>query len=89
MNGSSETAAVEPRVATVVADVFGEHEAGIDRETEFVGDLGADAVEIVALLASLEREFGIAVPSSEIRERGTVGAAVDRVERELTGRGGD
>jgi acyl carrier protein len=85
MTEHSEPADVEARVATVVAGVFGEDETEIGRETEFVTDLGASSVDLVALLAALEGEFGIDVPPSDIRERGTVGAAVDCIELELDG----
>lgn len=83
MNGPSETAAVEERVTSVVADLFGEDEARIQRSTRFVSDLDANPVEFVALLGALERELGVRVPAAELRERETVGATVDWIRAEL------
>ena len=49
--------------------------AGIDEDTSFVGDLGADSLDTTELLLELENEFGVMVPENE-RDIRTVGDAV-------------
>lgn len=83
MNDLEQTADVEQRVTAIVADVFDEDPAAIDRDTEFLGDLDAKSMDIIALLAGLEAEFGIPISAAGLRQNETVGAAVDWVEGEL------
>ncbi|MFW5934388.1 MAG: acyl carrier protein [Halolamina sp.] len=87
MDDLDQTADVEQRVTSIVADIFDEDPAAIDRDTEFVGDLNAKSMDIIALLAALEGEFDIPISASEVRQNETVGAAVDWIEQELAERG--
>jgi acyl carrier protein len=83
MSETDETTDVEDRVITVVADIFNEDAEGIDRDTEFVDDLQAKSMDIIALLAALEGEFGIPISASDVRQNETVGEAADWINREL------
>lgn len=87
MDELNQPAAVEQRVTNTVADVFNEEPAAIDRNTEFSGDLDAKSMDIIALVAALEAEFGFAIPAADVRQNETVGAAIDWIEQELDHRG--
>jgi len=89
MNETDKTTDVEERVVAVVADIFNEDPTDIDRDTEFVADLQAKSMDIIALLAALEGEFGFPISASDVRQNKTVGEAVGWIESELEERGGD
>ena len=56
----------------------------IDLDSPLFGDgLGLDSVDVLELVVALEREFGIAIPSTEVDEEsfGSVAKVVSLVER--------
>ncbi|MFP4175755.1 MAG: acyl carrier protein [Planctomycetota bacterium] len=65
------------RVIEVVSDVLGVPEGEIAEDDEFVGDLGAESIQSLELVASFEEEFDIEMEESEALEVQTVGDAVD------------
>ena len=70
----------EERVKKVVAeqlDVSGE----IDNNSSFVDDLGADSLDVVELVMSLEEEFDCEIPDEEAEEITTVQAAIDYIDK--------
>jgi acyl carrier protein len=71
---------IEDRVKEVVARVFHKDVDQLNRDTRFVQDLYAKSLNIIELIAVLEDEFDIDIPSAEARKRRTVGEAVDLVE---------
>jgi acyl carrier protein len=80
---------VEQRTITIVADIFNKEPSEIDRETAFVADLNAKSLDIIALLAALEGEFGFPISASDVRQNKTVGEAADWIEDQLEKRNGD
>ncbi len=53
----------------------------ITRESDVVKDLGADSLDVVELLISLEDEYGISIPEDDIVNVKTVGDIVEMIER--------
>lgn len=53
----------------------------ITRESDVVKDLGADSLDVVELLISLEDECGISIPEDDIVNVKTVGDIVEMIER--------
>ena len=52
----------------------------ITEDKEIVKDLGADSLDVVDLLMSIEDEFEVEVPDEEIENIKTVGALVSYIE---------
>ena len=52
----------------------------ITMESNIVQDLGADSLDMVEMLMSLEDNFGITVPDEKANELVTVGAIVKYIE---------
>jgi acyl carrier protein len=52
----------------------------ITRATDIMNDLGADSLDLVELIMSLEEEFGISVVDDSIYEYKTVGEIADFIE---------
>jgi len=74
---------IEEKVINIVASVFRKKPSEINKSTDFVKDLHAKSIDIIALLAALEGEFNIHIPSSEVRENNTVGKAIEYMKKRL------
>ncbi len=73
---------IEERVKSVVAeqlDVSGD----IDNNASFIDDLGADSLDTVELVMSLEEEFDCEIPDDEAENITTVQQAIDYVNNNL------
>ena len=70
---------IEERVRKVVCeqlDVSGD----IDDNASFIDDLGADSLDTVELVMSLEEEFDCEIPDEEAEDITTVQQAIDYVK---------
>ena len=52
----------------------------VTADTDLQEDLGADSLDVVDLLMSIEDEFGVEVPDDEIENIKTVGSLVSYIE---------
>ena len=68
------------KVKAIVAEQFEVEEDKITEATDLQDDLGADSLDVVDLLMSIEDEFEIEVPDDEIENIKTVGALVNYIE---------
>lgn len=50
-------------------------------EASFIDDLGADSLDIVELVMSMEEEFGIEIPDEDAEKLRTVGDVVTYLEK--------
>ncbi len=78
-------ASVEERVINIVAEQLGVEKEKINRESNFVNDLGADSLDTVELVMELEEEFEINIPDDAADKILTVGQAIDHIEKATTG----
>lgn len=68
------------KIRKILADQFNVEEETITAETNIQEDLGADSLDVVDVIMSLEDEFEFEVPDHEIENIKTVGALVQFVE---------
>lgn len=69
----------EERVKEAVAKVFHKEVTELSRDTRFVEDLFAKSINIIELIAILEYQLGIEIPSAQGKRWRTVGQAIDLV----------
>lgn len=69
------------KVKAVLADQFDAEEESITTETTIQEDLGADSLDVVDLLMTIEDEFEVEIPDSEIENMKTVGDLVTYIEQ--------
>lgn len=60
----------------VVADSLCVSAEKITEDSSFIEDLGADSLDVVRMVMTLEEEFGIEIPESDYHKLPTVGAAL-------------
>ena len=66
------------KVKAILAEQFDVEEDKITADTDLQEDLGADSLDVVDLLMSIEDEFEVEVPDEEIIK--TVGSLVSYIE---------
>ena len=71
------------RFTKCAVDVLSVDAAKITKEARFKEALEADSLDLVELVMSLEEEFGIEVPESDLEGIDTVGKAFALVESKL------
>ena len=70
---------VEEKVRSIVAKQLGLSEDEVKNESSFIDDLGADSLDTVELVMSLEEEFDIEISDDEAENILTVQAAIDHI----------
>ena len=68
------------KVKAILAEQFDADEDKITADTDLQEDLGAESLDVVDLLMSIEDEFDVEVPDEEIENIKTVGALVSYIE---------
>lgn len=68
------------KIKVILAEQFDVEEDSIKTETDLQDDLGADSLDVVDLLMSIEDEFEIEIPDEEIENIRTVADLVNYIE---------
>lgn len=55
----------------------------ITMETDIADELGADSLDVVDLLMSIEDEFDVEIPDEKIESLRTVGSVVDYIQEHM------
>jgi len=68
------------KIREVLAIQFEVDPDDITPETDIVNDLGADSLDLVELIMTLEDEYGVSVTDESVYEHKTVGEIADFIE---------
>ena len=63
---------VEQRIREIIAEQLGINEEEIQLNYTFMGDLGADSLDLVELILALEEEFEVEISDDEAEKLHTV-----------------
>jgi acyl carrier protein len=72
---------VEEKVRSIVAKQLGLGEDEVKNESSFIDDLGADSLDTVELVMSLEEEFDIEISDDEAENILTVQSAINHISK--------
>ncbi|WP_040211678.1 acyl carrier protein [Clostridium polynesiense] len=68
------------KIKSIIADKLSIDEDTITMESAFIEDLGADSLDIVELIMTLEDEFEIEIPDEDAEGIVTVGDVVEYIK---------
>ncbi|SPU57649.1 MULTISPECIES: acyl carrier protein [Pseudomonadota] len=71
---------IEERVIKVIAEQLSVDEAQVKPAAHFIDDLGADSLDLVELVMTLEKEFDCEIPDEDAEKITTVQTAIDYVK---------
>ena len=69
------------KIQEILAEQFEVSAESVSEDTNLVDDLGADSLDVVELIMSVEDEFGISVPDEDAAGLTTVGKIIDYIEK--------
>ena len=72
-------ATLEERLRNVVVEQLDVDEDKVTKDASFIGDLGADSLDVVELVMAMEEEFDIVVPDEDAEKIKTFGDALDYI----------
>ncbi len=67
------------KITAMLVDQLGVDEEEIEETSEFAADLGADSLDLVELIMSMEEEFDLNIPDEDVENIVSVGDAVKYV----------
>jgi len=68
------------KIKEALATQFDVDPEKITRDTDIMDDLGADSLDLVELIMTLEDEYGVSVTDESVYEHKTVGEIADFIE---------
>lgn len=68
------------KIKNILAEQLDADEAEMTMETNIAKDLGADSLDVVELLMSIEDEFEVEIPDEEIENIKTIGELVEYIQ---------
>ena len=71
------------RIQSIVADQLGVEQAEVTKDASILDDLGADSLDVVELVMTLEDAFDIEVPDDAVEEMRTIGDVQRFVEAHI------
>ncbi len=74
---------VEKKFKDIVADIFKIEVNKIKNSMDFVNDLHAKSIDIIALIAATENVFKIKTNAEETRKNRTVGQTISYIKKKL------
>ena len=75
---------IEAKVKAIIVEKLGVDESEVKNEASFANDLGADSLDAIDIVMSLEDQYGIEVPDSVIESMKTVEDIVGFIESNIT-----
>lgn len=71
------------KMKKILAEQLDADADSITLETDIQDDLGADSLDVVEMLMSIEDEFEIEIPDEKIESLKTVGQVVDYIQENM------
>ena len=69
-------------IKNIISRQLGVEVTDIDEDTRIMDDLGADSLDVVEMVMSIEEECGVAIPDETVPTLVTVGDVVNYVENQ-------
>ena len=70
---------IKQKVVSLIAEQLGKSENEVTLDSQFIEDLGADSLDLVELIMSMEDDFGVEIADEDAEKILKVSDAVDYV----------
>jgi acyl carrier protein len=80
----STTTNLEERVKSIITDQLSVEAEKVTTTASFIEDLGADSLDIVELVMTMEEEFDLDIPDEDAEKMKTVGDVVTYITSKAT-----
>lgn len=74
---------IRTKLAEMVSEKFGVNLEDIHSDSSFTADLGADSLDLVEMVMSLEKAFGVSIPDADAQSFKTVSDVTGYLEVRL------
>jgi acyl carrier protein len=74
---------VEAKIKSIIVDQLGVEADSVKPEASFIEDLGADSLDIVELVMTMEEEFDLTIPDEDAESMKTVKDVISYVKKKL------
>jgi acyl carrier protein len=81
--GRMTSMSLEARVTDLIVEQLGVSKDEVVNQASFVDDLGADSLDIVELVMSIEESFDIEIPDEDAEKLQTIGDAITYLRERL------
>lgn len=71
------------KITEILAEQLDADKESMTPDTKIADDLGADSLDLVDLLMSVEDEFGIEIPDEDVENIQTIGDIVDYINEKI------
>lgn len=71
------------KIVKILAEQLDANSEDMTAETKIAEDLGADSLDVVELLMSIEDEFEVEIPDEEIENLKTIGDVVEYIQNNM------
>jgi acyl carrier protein len=78
------SASVEERVKNIICDQLAVEPEKVQPTASFIDDLGADSLDIVELVMTMEEEFDLDIPDEDAEKMKTVGDVIKYIASKST-----
>lgn len=77
------SADVEDKIRKIIVEQLGVDVETVKPESSFIEDLGADSLDIVELVMTMEEEFDLTIPDEDAEGMKTVKDVIEYVKRKM------
>ncbi len=74
---------LEKRMTGLIVEQLGVSKEEVSPSASFLDDLGADSLDIVELVMSMEEEFDVEIPDEDVDKLRTIGDAIGYLRERL------
>ena len=74
---------VDARMGALIVEQLGVSKEEVSAQASFIDDLGADSLDIVELVMSMEEEFDVEIPDDDVEKMKTIGDAISYLKERI------
>ncbi|MFI4847022.1 MAG: acyl carrier protein [Candidatus Makana argininalis] len=74
---------IEDKIKKIISKQFGVKKKNIENKTSLINDLGADSLDIIELIMSIEENFNIEITDDESEKLNTIKEFINFIKKKI------